>query len=188
MKRRASSPPPRPTFRVDIRTANRAPHVITFTPVTPGTETDDSLESLVEILLEKIKSAVVDASTRYTNWTEEYINNHVQGIISAVNLEGGGNSSIDDVVRLNDLKPEDLLLMLEKIHESNATVGFFDIEWQFWITPQSLIRGGSQNITKPKWHTASAYSQTWKGYSDTIGPISCAAFSIVWSLYSIYNN
>lgn len=185
MKRKASSRTPRPTFRFDIRTANGAPHVITFTPVTPGAETEAGLESASRILVREIRDQVASASVRYTRWSRRYAMGHVQGIISAVNLEGGGNSSGNEIVSLRDLQAEDLLAILANIQESNAEVGFFDIEWQFWITPQSLIRGGSQFISKPKWHTSALYSQTWKGYSDSEGPISCAAFSIVWSLYSI---
>lgn len=197
MKRRAISPLPNPrsrlrqtpraTFRFDIRTAAGAPHVITFTPTTPGAETEAGLRTAAGTLATEIRRQVTASVMNYTNWGRRYALTHVRGIISAINLEGGGNASGNEITELNRLRAEDLIAILENIQESNAEVGFFDIEWQFWITPQSLVRGGSQNISKPKWHTSAAFSQTWKGYSDSEGPISCAAFAIVWSLYSNFD-
>jgi hypothetical protein len=158
--------------------------VITFTPTTPGAETVTGFRKAAGTLATEIRRQVTAAVMEYTGWSRRYSLTHVRGIISSINITGNGVSAGEDIVELNTLKAEDLLAMMENIQESNTEVGFFDLEWKFWITPQCLIRGGSQNISRPKWHTSAIYSQTWKGYTDRNGPIACAAFSIVWSLYS----
>lgn len=178
---------PRAAFRFDIRTANGAPHVITFTPTTAGTTTTTGFRRAAGTLATEIRRQVTAAVMDFTGWSQRYALTHVTGIISSVNLNGGGNASGNDITHLNKLTAEDLIAIMENIQESNAEVGFFDLEWQFWITPQSLVRAGGQNITRPNWHTSTAYSQTWKGYTDSDGPIACAAFSIVWSLYSTFS-
>jgi hypothetical protein len=51
--------------------------------------------------------------------------------LNATNLTGGGSQTMDRFTSLRDLKPQDILDILEKIAYSGITV--FDIEWRLTI-------------------------------------------------------
>ena len=177
-------------YKADIRLTNGAPHLISFTNVRRNTQHHYNIVRAANNLAKKMRNEVAHAVMRYTGWTFNQAIERVRGIVTGVSNGSSVGEDVDDLNVFGTARVGDgqvLLDILEHIQQSNSTVDFYDIEWNYWITPTSLVLGGSQNITRPKWHTSAAFSQTWKGYKDDEGDISCAAFAICWSLYSNFD-
>lgn len=168
-------------YRYDIRYTNNAPHLVRFENVRPGSDMISSAQELATDMRRRVGEAVAT----YTGWSVRQAINRVQGILSATGGRGGYSTG-EDVDFLRDFSGETLTDLLAWIQQdgSNPDMTFWEIVWDFWIIPNTIVGGAGQNIRKPKWHTAAAYSQTWKGYADDQGSISCAAFAICWGLYS----
>lgn len=184
----------RSQYRYDIRNQQGVPHLITFTLVRAG----NNIERAAAQLATDIRSRVLAAVMRHTGWNRNQAIERTRGVLVATGGERadrpmaqqrrGHNSS---AMRIPDLTEDSLngdtlidRLIAIRTDGSDENIDFWEITWEFWINPAGLVGGASQNVRKPKWHTAVAYSQTWKGYQDDLGNISCAAFSICWGLYS----
>lgn len=168
------------TYAVHINKTRGAPHMIRF----ENTRVGSDVVSTAQELATDIKKVVSQAVARYTGWSTRKSLRRVKGILSA----GGGRgfSSGNDVQDMQEFTGDFLLEILENIQVdgSNPDLTFWEIIWDFWIIPTSIVGGDSRIVKKPKWHNSVAYSQTWKGYEDDEGDISCAAFAICWGLYS----
>jgi len=171
----------RAQYRYDINYTNGAPQMIRFTCTRPGT----SIVNGARQLGTDIKRRVGEAVSRFTGWSVRRSKERVQGVLSATGGRGGFSSG-SDVGYLYDIDGDLLTGILATIQQdgSNPDMDFWEIVWDYWIIPNTIVGGASQHIKKPKWHPMVAYSQTWKGYEDEEGVISCAAFSICWGLYS----
>ena len=162
-------------------TVQGVPHMLQFVNRTPGNDFMD----VATLLAVDIRQRVAEAVRRYNGWTMRRIKREVRGnLVASGGREGYSNGRA--VNWLRDLNGEMLIEILQDIQAngSNPDMDFYEIVWEFWIIPQSIVGGAARNVKKPVWHTGNAYSKTWQGYQDEFGDISCAAFSICWGLYS----
>ncbi len=168
-------------YRFTISRTNGAPHRLRFEVIEAGRNVIRTAGELATAIKQKVEITVAE----FTGWSRRETQRRVQGILSAVGGTGGYSSG-ENVDFLRDLRGDMITGILDRIHQegSNPNLSFWDITWDYWIVPNTILGGASQHIKKPSWHTTAAYSQTWKGYGDDDGPISCAAFAICWGLYS----
>jgi hypothetical protein len=106
--------------------------------VLPGSKVTE-LSMAVEIagLLKREVHRVVKLDK--PSWAFTTTNARVSITLNATNLTGGGSQSMDRFTSLRDLKPQDILDILEKIAYSGIAV--FDIEWRLTIVLTGIILG-----------------------------------------------
>ena len=124
-----------PTFIISpTEYSNHVPHVITIRPAAiPEIQASDlSIAGEISGVLRREVQRVVH---EYNGWPLTTINSKAQIILNATNICNGGAQTMDNFAALRDLKPQDILDVLEKI--SYANVGVFDVEWRLTIVSTS---------------------------------------------------
>jgi hypothetical protein len=125
-----------PTFTVFTEYVSGVPHLVTVRPAAIPESQVTELSTAVEIagVLKREVHRVVKLYK--PSWAFTTINARVSIALNATNLTGGGSQSMDRFTSLRDLKPQNILDILEKIAYSGITV--FDIEWRLTIVIISL--------------------------------------------------
>ena len=120
-----------PSFVIEpTEYANNVPHIVTVRPAA----IPDNLASDLSIAGEiagVIRREVQHVVGKYNGWTENAVNSKTQVILNATNITNGGSQTMDTFISLQDLKPQDILDILDKI--SYLNVGVFDVEWRLTI-------------------------------------------------------
>ena len=171
-------------YFVEERVAG-VPHMLQFINSVPGNDFMD----IATLLAVDIRQRVAEAVVRYTGWDIRRAKRQTKGrLVASGGREGYSNGRVINWLR--DLDGPMLLEILEDIQQngSNPDMDFYEVIWEFWIIPQTIVGGASKNVRKPSWHKGTAYSKTWKGYEDEFGDISCAAFSICYGMYNDVKN
>ena len=120
-----------PTFSVFTEYVSGVPHLVTVRPAAISESKVTELSTAIEIagVLKREVHRVVKLYK--PSWAFTTINARVSIALNATNLIGGGSQSMNRFTSLRDLKPKDILDILEKIAYSGITV--FDIEWRLTI-------------------------------------------------------
>ena len=120
-----------PTFSVFTEYVSGVPHLVTVRPAAISESKVTELSTAIEIagVLKREVHRVVKLYKPSQAFTT--INSRVSIALNATNLTGGGSQSMDRFTSLRDLKPNDILDILEKVAYSGITV--FDIEWRLTI-------------------------------------------------------
>lgn len=167
-------------YFVEERVAG-VPHMLQFINSIPGHDFMD----VATLLAVDMRQRVAEAVVRYTGWDIRRAKRETKGrLVASGGREGYSNGRVINWMR--DLDGQMLLEILADIQQngSNPDMDFYEVIWEFWIVPQSIVGGASRNVRKPSWHTQTEYSRTWQGYEDEEGDISCAAYSICYGMYS----
>jgi hypothetical protein len=135
-----------------------------------------SVETAIFSLAEDYKKRAVQIIKNYNPFiNEKQILKSVKGIVGA-SYKGGGSMDQSEVYTLNEITPEVLFEISERILQSNSSVTIQELVWTFIFIPDSFSFSGGGNIRVPV--QVKFFKETWKEHQFNNEPISCAAYAL----------
>lgn len=121
-----------PTFTLRTDYVGDMPHVVTLKPVATPYITKSTEVATINEVAGALKREVHRVVKLYKPaWAFTTINARVFITLNATNLNGGGEQTMDKFKSLRDMRPADILNIMDKIAYTGITV--FDIEWRLTI-------------------------------------------------------
>ena len=97
-----------PAFVVEIEHKNNVPHIITIRPVCEPENPQSDL-TIASELASVIRSLVQKEVHKFNGWPPTKVNYNTHVILNAVNIQNAGAHTMDDFVRLKDLRPQAIM-------------------------------------------------------------------------------
>ena len=121
-----------PTFTVRTDYVGDMPHIVTLKPVATPNMSESTEVATINEVAGALKREVHRVVRLYKPaWSFTTINARVFVTLNATNLTGGGEQTMDKFKSLRDMRPADILKIMDKIAYTGITV--FDIEWRLTI-------------------------------------------------------
>lgn len=175
-----------PRYRSSITTANNHPHLVTLRPVYTGAANANELLTR-ELISNTLQIRIIEAIRFSAGWSLAETLRRTQGTLTALNTLEPARGTSRSIENIKTITPELLENMYINMTQSATELLIYQIEWTFVINPRIFLIGGSTQPKIPKWVTK-AKQLSWKSYSDSKGPISCAAVALCLALDGVERN
>lgn len=141
----------------------------------------DSMEEILDKIARIIKQRIVDVSRQTVTWSSHYraILTIKGTVIARSPFSNQESVAVEHLDHLFDLDGSLLQEMMNNIGQSNATVSYEDITWEFHVDPSSVLTGAAR---KPKKPVFAKDNLSWHGHEDVYGDINCAAIALTLAI------
>jgi len=138
-------------FVFDNEIIGTRPHMVRLRPIRQaGTNYDDQriLAQFATVLVREIRRLL---RIHLPTWTNAQFNQRVRGRLIMSNWNNEGNANVEDA-NLLDITPATFARMFNEANAngSNPDLSIYDVQWSYFLVPNSLALGGSFGFTNPK--------------------------------------
>ena len=155
--------------------ANGSPKEVTVRAIRRGGENYSEVQ-VYNLISAAIRRGTMEALTTWRpNMSLETMRN-IQGILQMNNIAGDQHAHTE-IMTINQLGAEAINELFDRarVAGSNPDLGIYDVEFNFWINPASLVIGGARTSCGK---TDGIYKKTMR----TPGDVGCMASSLVFAL------
>lgn len=159
-----------PTYELDITRVDGNIHTLTARAVTNGSDNFSiplAQRAVAVFLRTAIRSAIGDT----TGWTPSQIHRNVSGQLQVTNRLSTAAAQAYTIGSIDEITQDKIDEIFTNIQQSETEVEFQNIDFMFMVDPASY-RVGAGVVTKR------GKGLAWENFSDTEGPINCAAIAL----------
>lgn len=171
-----------PTFLLDVSTTDAGvPRSVTIRPMLIAGAQVDIMDVYNTIAL-TLRNRTVNAIRQHTGWSANQVNERINGMLKMENL-GDQRHAHTENVRLGELDGAEVSEIFDRAsgivyltlgQGSNSNLTIYEVEWTYWINPNSLLVGaGRAKSSVSGVYPTSEIALTWNGEE-----VSCAAVVI----------
>ena len=177
-----------PHYQAQVTHVQGVPAHVTLRLVHPGGPFVPDF-TICLLISQALATATAAAVSQHMGWSQIRAMDHtlgtlylITGYVQATNLVGGGSQLTGNSIPLRSVNVALIEALMAKIQESNADLGFYDIEWAFIIDPNSLVLGGAAKLKPPPYVANSRGISTWSSQTFNGVTLNCAAYALAYAI------